>query len=104
MGQFVNAIMRKSGAALPHLQIFQLANYSRDRIIPAATPGMAGCYSLRCKPQALDHAVLSEGFNGIVGAGGCIPAFGTQPGRYHPLVDPDQKYEGEAKKPEYEFH
>lgn len=51
------------------------------------TPGMAAANSLCAHPTTLQRAPFPDGFNGILRAGGGMPAVAAQQGRNCQLVE-----------------
>lgn len=51
---------------------------SRHRIIAMCTPGVAARNALHAEPDTFHHTPFFYGLNGILGAGGSMPARRTQ--------------------------
>lgn len=72
--------------------------------MPVASPGMATGYSFYSQPGSFKWAMFFYSFQGIMGAGRCVSAFGPHPWRNHILVKTDQYDEGKAQYFIQEFH
>ena len=67
------------------------SSFSGHRIVTASAPGVTTCYPFYRQPPAFDNSVLQYGLNGILRAGGCIPAAGMFEGRDAVAVEIDRK-------------
>jgi hypothetical protein len=68
-----------------------------NRIVSAASPGMAPADSLYGQPKAFEQAVFFQCLSRIMRTGGGEPAGRAQPGRNNPLIKFYQKEKGKAK-------
>jgi hypothetical protein len=84
--------------SLEELFLYKTINFrSGKRIVPAATPWVAFAHSLKGEPQSFEGTVLAKGFDTILTAGRCKPAFGTNGRADHILIKSYQGYKGPAK-------
>lgn len=73
----------------------------RHRIVARTAPGMAAEYTADGQVESFERAVLFDGLDGILRAGGREAARRSQHGRYAPLV----KVDGEQQElGEQSFH
>src|SRR5579872_2149022 len=69
----------------------------RNGVDPMTAPGMTTGYSSHAQPNAFEEPIFPQGFHGIVRAAGSKPAPGSDSRRDHPLIDPDERYQWQAK-------
>ena len=76
----------------------------RDWVVAAAAPRVAGEDTLEGEPAAFEEAVLLDGFDAVIRAGGRVATALPYPWRQRHLVDSDQQDQELSGQFDYVFH